>query len=79
MVEAVSASKESFARKLMDKNSDLTASDNVLSAARTLVDAGNGIAKMKGAGVWAVPKQIVAVQMLPKHILPFISIYYRAV
>lgn len=55
----------------------MTASQDVLSAVKTLVDPLNGIAAMKRANVWAVLKKLAAVQTFPKHVLHFMTMYYK--
>lgn len=56
MDEAMSWLVESFARQLLPKSSDMTASKDVLNDAKTPVEALDRIATNKRADVWAVPK-----------------------
>lgn len=58
-------------------DSDLTASEDALRATKILVNALDGIAKMKWVDVWDVPEKLTAVQTFPKNILRFMLTYYK--
>lgn len=73
----MSSVADTFSRQLLNKGSDLTASEHVMSAARTLVDALERIAAKNRADVWAVPEKLAYVQSFPKHILNFMSMCFK--
>lgn len=72
VVEGIPSLARTFARQLLNKDSDLMASEDVLNAAHPLVDALDGIVAKKRADVSAVSKWLAAVQTFSKHVLPII-------
>lgn len=75
VVEVVPSLAETFTRQLCCKDSDLIASEEIISALKILVEALDGNKVRKRADVWADPKKLVRVQMLLNHILHFLSMY----
>lgn len=55
----------------------MTGAEEALCAAKTLIEALDGIEVRKRADVWAVPKRVASVQSFLKHIPHFLSIYYK--
>lgn len=55
----------------------MTASENVLVAAKTLVKALDVIPAKKGSNVGTVQEKLLPVQTFSKHILYFMSMYYK--
>lgn len=60
---------ETFSSQIQSKDSDLTAPENVMIAATTLLEALDGIAAKIQANFWAAPKTLASVQTFLKHIL----------
>lgn len=75
MADAMPPPAETVTRKLLNRVSDLMESEDGSSAAKTLVDAVDGIGTEKRADVWTVPKNLLAVQTLSKHIIHFMMMY----
>lgn len=57
MAESMPFLAETFARQLLNENSDLTALEDVLVAAKTLAEALSAVAAMKPSDVWTVPRR----------------------
>lgn len=73
--EEIPVLAETFDRQFLNKDSDVTASKDDLSAAKTLVDGLDRIAAETPAYYWAVPKWFAAVQKSPERIMYFMSVY----
>lgn len=76
VAEAKSLRVGTCARQRLNKDLELTESEGVLSATKTLEDSFDGIPGKKRGNVWAVSKTISALQTGTNHILHFMSIYY---
>lgn len=76
--EALQSLAETFARKLVQKDLDMTVSQDAFSAGKTVVDAMEKSAVKKRGNVWVVPKQLAIVQKFLMHLLQFMSIYLKA-
>lgn len=68
---------KTFDRQLLKKLLELTVSEDVLSPAKTLVGALDGIAAKARADFGAVPKKLAFVLMILKHIFHFMLVIYR--
>lgn len=77
MPEARPLLAETFARQLLNESSDLAVSKEGFVAAKTLVKALNPIAAKKRSNVWTVPEKLSPVQTFVRHILHFMSTYYK--
>lgn len=68
---------ESFDKQLQNKDSNLTALKDTLSAPKSRLDALERISRRKRADVWAVPQKPAEVQKFLEHFLLFMSFYYQ--
>lgn len=77
LAEAMSFLVSTFCRHNLKKDSDLTASQDVMGSTKTLGHAFDRRAAKKRADVGNAPKQPTAVQTIPKYILHFMSMYSK--